>query len=477
MMLLPKAPMPRRQVRQTARARDTSMAETAFARLPAGLSRPRIGLLALALAVGLSGCDRGDKPLPGQREPVGPQGVATSDADAPSRARPISLPAVVANADWAQRNGMAAGRLSHPALAPVPQIRWSRDIGEGSRRRARLIVSPIVAGGLVFAMDAAGQVSAHTPQGAPVWSRSLVPQGQRPDGGAGGGLGVSGGVLFASTGFGEVFAISPANGEILWRQSFEAPIRSAPIIDGGRVFVVLRDDRAFALSARDGSTLWEVASAGGTGLLGGATPAASGGTVVIPFASGEIRGVSAANGVWQWATAITLGRLDLARSAIGDISGDPVISGSSVFASSQNGRTIRIDRNTGQRLWTMPEGAYGPIWPAGGSIFLVSDEARLVRADIASGTEIWAVALPDLHPNRNWLGDREPFRAITHFGPILAGGRLWVASGDSMLRAYSPTNGALLVEIPLPAGAAAPPVVAGSIMYLVLENGQLLALQ
>ncbi len=453
------------------------MGETVLERISAVFRAPRIGIAALAVAIALTGCDRGEGPLPGVREPVRASADFSDGSDSPTRARPISLPAATVNADWAQRNGSAAGRLSHPALAPVPQIRWTRDIGEGARRRSKLIVSPIAAGGLVFAMDAAAKVTAHTPQGAPVWAMSLVPEGQKPDTGPGGGLGVSGGVLYVTTGFGEVFAISPGSGQVLWRESFEAPIRSAPIIEGGRVYVILRDDRAVALSAVDGSRLWEAGSTGGTGLLGGAVPAVSGGLAVLPFASGEIRGVSAAGGLWQWASAITLGRPDLARGAIGDISGDPVISGASVFASSQNGRTIRIDRATGERIWTLPEGAYGPVWPVGGSIFLVSDESRLVRADAAGGTEIWAVALPDLHPNRSWLGDRKPFRAITHFGPILAGGRLWVASGDATLRAYSPTDGALLVEIPLPGAAAAPPIVAGGVMYLVTEDGELVALQ
>jgi hypothetical protein len=52
-----------------------------------------------------------------------------------------------------------------------------------------------------------------------------------------------------------------------------------------------------------------------------------------------------------------------------------------------------------------------------------------------------------------------------------------VASGDAVLRGFSPVNGALLAEIPLPAPAAAPPAVAGGVMYLVTTNGQLHALQ
>ncbi|MEM8570304.1 MAG: PQQ-binding-like beta-propeller repeat protein [Pseudomonadota bacterium] len=455
------------------------MIDTQTLSKPTRFAPRRATILVLsAMLVVLSACNRGDERLPGEREPIRP--VAVSAASTPSatpRSRPINLPVARTNADWSQRNGSASGRLSHPAFAAVPQVRWTRNIGAGSSRRAQLIVSPIVAGGLVFSMDSRSQLSAHNPQGDLVWSQSLVPEGQRPDAGPGGGIAVADGALFASTGFGEVLALSSASGQILWRESFDAPIRSAPVVQNGRIYAILRDDRAVALSASDGETLWEASSTGGTGLLGGAVPAVSGSRVVIPFTSGEVRAVSASTGLWEWSTAITLGRLDLARSSIEDITGDPVISGTSVFASSQNGRTVRINLATGERIWTFGEGSYGPIWPVGGSIFLVSDESRLVRADATQGTEIWSVQLPDLHPNRNWLGNRQPFRAITHFGPILAGGRLWVASGDATLRAYSPVDGALLVEIALPSGAAAPPIVAGGIMYVVTENGQLVALQ
>ena len=52
-----------------------------------------------------------------------------------------------------------------------------------------------------------------------------------------------------------------------------------------------------------------------------------------------------------------------------------------------------------------------------------------------------------------------------------------MASGDGFLRGFSPSDGALLAEIPLPGGAAAPPAVAGGVMYVVSREGQLLAFQ
>jgi outer membrane protein assembly factor BamB len=437
---------------------------------------PRLGraLAAFALLAVLAGCADDDAPLPGERIPVRPEMVPVGET---TTLRAVPLPPQRANADWTHRNGSADGRIAHPALAPSPQLRWSTDIGEGSSRRARILTGPIVAGGLIYTIDAGGQLTAVARNGGVVWRRSLVPEGQNADSGPGGGLAVSGGVLYATTGFGEVMALRPGDGAEIWRRGFEGPIRAAPTVSGGRIYVVVRNDTGYALDPRNGETLWRVQGAGGPGLLGGATVATDGQLVAMPFASGEVLGVLARNGLQVWGTAVTGGRRDLARNRINDISGDPVFDGPVIYASNQSGRTVAIEAATGERLWTMPEGAYGPAWPVGGSLFLLSDRGALVRADADTGEILWSVQLPAYTERRRLFRSPVPWDAQTYYGPVLAGGRLWVAGGDGLLRAFSPNDGRPLGELAIPGGAAAAPVVAGGVMYVVSSDGNLLAFQ
>jgi outer membrane protein assembly factor BamB len=443
------------------------MRSVAFARFAPGL--------ALAALLALTACADRDPALPGERIPIRPEEEPAAGA---ARGHPLPLPPAVVNAEWTHRNGASGGRLIHPALRPVPQLIWSADLGAGNTKRSRLLTGPIVAGGLVFAMDAAGRLSAVTRSGQVAWARSLVPEKQIPDSALGGGLAEAGGVLYVTTGFGEVFAIDPRSGGTIWQRTLEAPIRAAPVVSGGRVVAVQRDDIAYALDARTGETLWTVQGIGGTGLLGGASPAAEGQLVVVPFASGEVLGVLGRNGLTVWGTAVTGGRRNLARNRITDISGDPVIDGGTVYASNQSGRTVRLDSQTGERAWTIAEGSYGPAWPVGGSVFLLSDVGALVRADAATGELLWQVQLPEFFPNRRLLfGRGTPYLAIPHYGPILAGGRLWVAGADGLLRAFNPADGSQLASVPLPGGAAAAPAVAGGVMYIATREGQLLAFQ
>ena len=64
---------------------------------------------------------------------------------------------------------------------------------------------------------------------------------------------------------------------------------------------------------------------------------------------------------------------------------------------------------------------------------------------------------------------------FANYGPVLAGGRLIVPSSDGTLRQFDPVSGALLAEMPLPGGAASNPVVAGGVLYLMTGDGQLAA--
>ncbi|MBB5223017.1 outer membrane protein assembly factor BamB [Amaricoccus macauensis] len=436
---------------------------------------PRVLPAAAMLLLGLAACSQSNGPLPGVRLPVREEVVAPTAG--PDQAKPIAIPAAVMNAEWTHRNGASAGRLVNPALRPVPELIWSVPIGEGDARRRRILTGPIAAQGLIFTLDAGGQLTAVSRSGQIAWTKSLVPPGQMEDNGPGGGFAEADGVLYVTTGFGDVFALQPATGATIWQRTLSAPVQAAPAVADGRVIVVQRDDNGFALDARSGEILWQVQGTGGTGIMGGSSPAVNGQLAVIPFASGEVLGVLARNGLTIWGTAITGGRPQNVRSAIIDVSGAPVVDGDAIFASNQAGRTTRIDAATGERAWTMDEGSYGPAWPVGGSIFLLSDEGALVRADAATGDYIWQVSLPEWFPYGGLFGRGKPSRAVPYFGPVLAGGRIWVASGDGVLRAFSPVDGSRLVEIAIPGGAAAQPAVAGGVMYIVTTDGKLLAFQ
>lgn len=406
-------------------------------------------------------------PLEGQPAPRAPSGAL------PAEARAISLPGAQANADWAQRGGNARHAAPHAALSAAPKLVFAVNVGEGSSRRNRLSAAPVVAGGRVFTMDAGDVVSAVSTGGALVWQTDLTAAFDRGGGVSGGGLATDGKRLYASTGYGEVVALDAASGAVVWRQRVDAPVIGAPAVDGGMVYVSGRDGSALAIDASNGKVAWQVfGTPGKAGYLGSAAPTVADRAVIFPTAAGDLMAVlKVGGGTKIWQSSVAGKRVGRAFALTPDVTGDAALVGGTLYTGTAAGRTAALDAGSGQAIWSVGEGALGPLVVAGGSVFLVNDEARLVRLDAGTGQAIWSVEMPYFQADK--VKKRKAIHA--HYGPVLAGGRLWVASSDGVLRGFSPTDGSLVATAEIPGGAATQPAVAGGTLYVVSTAGQLLA--
>jgi outer membrane protein assembly factor BamB len=440
------------------------------------------GGLCLAAALVLGACSD-DEILPGERFDVRTP-LAASLPDEQGRvpeaarvqpprqneSRPISLPAPVNHSAWTHRGGTAAHRIRHPALGARLSPVWSVRIGAGDSRRAAITADPVVVGGRVFTLDSEAQAMAHSTAGAALWSRSLVPASDSPGDATGGGLAHGAGRLFVTTGFGRLHALDPETGAVLWTQRFDAPVDGAPTVAGDLVYVASRDSRAFAVRVSDGRLQWQLpGTPTPSSVIGGAGPAVSDRLAIFPFGSAELVAALRQGGIRVWSATLAGQRLGRAYAGFSDVTGDPVIDGGRVYAGSPAGRIAALDAGTGERIWTATEGAMSPVWPVGGSVFAVTDASQLVRLDGRDGSVIWAVDLPEFQNER----PRRRQAVYAHHGPVLAGGRLLVASDDGALRAFDPRDGRLVSQTPLPGGATTNPVVVGGVLYLVTADGRL----
>ncbi len=446
----------------------------------AGFMRPVLGVSLLALT--LSGCER-EVILQGERFdvrtplaaslPTEDQPDPQAEALVPQNASaPIALPGSGANAEWTHRGGSARHAGAHGALSAAPQPVWSASIGAGNSRRNRVTAAPVVSAGRVFAMDAHAQVTALSTGGGALWTADLRAEFDRNASEvSGGGLAAQGGQLFVTTAYGELAALDAATGAVQWRQRFEAPVIGAPTVDGTTVYATARDGSALAVDAANGKVRWTV---GGTraasGMVSTASPSVGDGLAIFPFAAGEIAAIKTEDGTKTWGAGVAGQRLGKAYAAsMGDLTGDPVISGNTVYVGSAAGRTAAFDATTGQRLWTTNEGAMNPPLVVGGSVFVVNDEAKLVRMDAVTGAVIWAVQMPYYNAEKP-----KKYKAITaHYGPVLAGGRVVVVSSDGGIRLFNPTDGSMVGSGEIPGGAASAPALAAGMLFVTGGNGQL----
>ena len=432
----------------------------------------------LAASLLLSACNERETYLPGPREDVSailqnPALVTPDDEVAgENTSRAISLGATKNNASWSHTTGTPKYRTSHPALRAAPQLAWSADIGDGDSRRFRITADPVVDAGRVFTLDAGARVTATSTSGATLWTRDLTPVSEKQGQGSGGGLAVEGDTLYVSIGYGVLAALDVATGGERWSQDLDASGSGAPTVFGNLVYLTAGDDTGWAVNKTDGRVEWQTGgSTSINNVLGTPAPVVTNQLAIFAYGSGEVQAVFRQGGLSRWTSSVVGKRPGRALSSISDVTSAPVASGNKLFVGNQSGRLSAINLGNGERLWTARSGAITPVWPAGGSVFVVSDLNELLRLDASDGSRIWGAPLP------NFIKDRPSRQAavVAHHGPVVAGGRVVLASGDGMLRSFDPANGALTASTEIPGGATTAPIVAGGTLYVVSRKGQLLA--
>lgn len=422
-----------------------------------------------AAVLTLAACER-EFILEGERFHLRAPFSETAGMEPENRAEPVALPAAQAHGAWTHRLGTPNHRISHPALGSTPQRVWSASIGAGNDRRHRITAEPVAAGGRIYTLDSRATVTATTAGGETAWQRDLTPAGLRGDGASGGGLALADGVLYVSSAYGRLHALDAASGETRWTHRFDAPVKGAPTVVGDRVFVVAADSSAWVLETRDGKVDWQLpGTPSPASMVGGAAPATAGEAVLFPAPSGELIAARRDTGMELWRRVIAGQRQGMAYAGVTDITGDPVVMGDTIYVGNQSGRIMALNRRDGSVRWTADEAAYGPVWPVGNALFMLTDRNRLVRLDAASGERVWAQDLPLFTETR----ERRRAGIFGHYGPVLAGGRLYVASNDGLLRSFDPVSGQHLGSVDIPGGAATSPIVVDRTLYVVSGNGQL----
>ena len=410
--------------------------------------------------LGLSGADT---ILPGKRETVITSGTETAP-DPELSSTPIIIPTAYTNANWSQPGGTPNNALQHVALSPQPKRAWSADAGVGSSSQGRLTASPIVSNGRVFVLDTQATLRAfNASNGGRLWSKSLAPTNEEEDEGYGGGVASDGNMVYATTAFGNIMAMDAATGELLWGKRIDGPIRAAPTVANGQVYVTSISNEVFCLSAADGSILWKFEGvAEAASLLSSTSPAVNNGVAVIPYTSGEIIGFNVSDGRPLWGDSLVrTGNLS-SLASLNDISGRPVMEGNQAIAISHSGRMIAVNAQTGERLWSKNVSGTQTPWIAGPYVFVITDDRVMLALTRDEGRVRWSRELP---VEQVWSG------------PVLAGGRLIAVSSQGLMINVNVQTGEIVSQVDVGEGMFVAPVVAGSTIFLLTDDADLIAMR
>ena len=437
-------------------------------------------LLALAATTTLGGCAvidgvRGDSGKKGNTPTIGSRvdilGIERDTEVDPALAGfAVTLPPAAVNEAWAQPGGNASKSPGHVELGQGLSRIWTAKV-TGANPRARLAASPVMSDGRIYVVDTTARVTAFDANtGAQIWSNALEIEKDGKPSRFGGGVSATGTNVFATNGVGDVASLAADTGALVWKKRPAGPLRGAPTLSNGNVYVMTQDNQIYALRQSDGEAQWnEAGPVSASGIFGVGAPAAAQGTIIAGYSSGELAAYRYENGRSLWSDTLSRTAMSTSVSTLTDIDADPVIDRGRVFALGKGGRMASYELVSGQRIWEINIAGISTPVTSGEWVFVMTDEARLLCVARSTGKIRWISKL------QRYKNEKKKKKPISWYGPVLAGGRLVIANSHGAVWSVAPDEGTATEILDVGNDVSLAPIVAKNILYILDDSGRISA--
>jgi len=250
-------------------------------------------------------------------------------------------------------------------------------------------------------------------------------------------------------------------GRVIWRDKLPAPSYTAPLVAGGRVFLLAADRSVMAFDAASGRKLWTQQRPGESLVLRQAGVLLAVGDTLVTGMGGRLVGLNPSNGSIRWEAAIAAprGTNDIERlvDLVGPVSRD----GTVVCARAFQAAVGCVDTARGTLLWSKP--AIGSVGVHGDDkyVFGVESDSKIIAWRRADG-------------ERAWVSERLRFRGLS--APLVLGRSIVVGDESGLVHWLSRDDGSALTRVATDGSAiAAAPVLADGTLIVVTRNGGLFA--
>ena len=437
-------------------------------------------LLALAATTTLGGCAvidgvRGDSGKKGNTPTIGSRvdilGIERDTEVDPALAGfAVTLPPAALNEAWAQPGGNASKSPGHVELGQGLSRIWTAKV-TGANPRARLAASPVMSDGRIYVVDTTARVTAFDANtGAQIWSNALEIEKDGKPSRFGGGVSATGTNVFATNGVGDVASLAADTGALVWKKRPAGPLRGAPTLSNGNVYVMTQDNQIYALRQSDGEAQWnEAGPVSASGIFGVGAPAAAQGTIIAGYSSGELAAYRYENGRSLWSDTLSRTAMSTSVSTLTDIDADPVIDRGRVFALGKGGRMASYELVSGQRIWEINIAGISTPVTSGEWVFVMTVEARLLCVARSTGKIRWISKL------QRYKNEKKKKKPISWYGPVLAGGRLVITNSHGAVWSVAPDEGTATEILDVGNDVSLAPIVANNILYILDDSGRISA--
>ena len=247
-------------------------------------------------------------------------------------------------------------------------------------------------------------------------------------------------------------------GREVWRQKLSAQGFTAPLVAGGRVFLLAADRSVTGFDAQSGRKLWSQQRPGESLVLRQSGALLAVGDTLVAGLSGRLVGINPSNGAIRWESPIASprGTNDIERlvDLVGRVSRD----GDVVCARAFQAAVGCVDAARGTQLWTKP--AFGSVGVHGDDkyVFGAESDGKLVAWRRTDG-------------ERAWVSERLRHRSLT--APLVVGRSIALGDDAGMVHLLSREDGAALTRVATDGSAvvAAPVLAAGTLVVVTRSGG------
>jgi outer membrane assembly lipoprotein YfgL len=277
------------------------------------------------------------------------------------------------------------------------------------------------------------------------------------------GVGFDGKLLAVVTESNELVAIqsSSQSGRVMWRSPLSSRTFTAPVVAGGRVFVLAGDKSVQAFDGDSGKKIWTLTRSADPLVLSQLGTLGVYKNTLLVGGSGRLMGVNPDNGAVQWETSVAATRATNDIERLIDLVGSPNRVGDSVCVRAYQASVACVDAQKGLTQWTKN---------TRGSTGVSGDAQQVVSADSDGRVKLWDRATGNLI----WTIETLAHRGLS--APLLIGNSIVVGDFEGYVHVMNKADGAFTARFPTDGSPiTTAPVAAGTVVMIATSKGGIYA--